>query len=503
MSVRVLTNSSNSAAATSARNIRSGGVTPSTWSAPSQWLSLPDVTTGQKFAGLFAIYPDANLLALSAAGNYTVDWGDGTTTNHNSGTTAYKEYTYSSIADDGESALGYRQVIVQVYPQSGQNLTSLNLQAKHNKSGLVSNYSVPWLDVAVNGSSLTSLAIGGATVALGQLQRAMIYNHALTSGNGVSGGLFQNCAALCSVPLFNTAAFTDMTSMFNGCRALTDVPPLNTASVTSMANMFFACHDLPYVPTFNTSSVTNMSGMFQNCYSLRSVPLFNTANVTNMSSMLGSCSALTSVPQFNTSKATNTSYMFNGCSSLVSVPLLDTSSSTTMQNMFAGCYSLKTVPSLNTSKVTTMQAMFQACFAMVKIPQFSTSLVTNMSAMFNSCQSLASVPLLDTSAVTNASNMFNACPVLMTLPAINLGGVTSGNFTNTFNGCTSLSVMSATGINQTVSFASCKLSATQLNAIFTALSSTGTGKTITVTGNYGASTCDTSIATAKGWTVTT
>jgi hypothetical protein len=53
----------------------------------------------------------------------------------------------------------------------------------------------------------------------------------------------------------------------------------------------------------------------------------------------------------------------------------------------------------------------------------------------------------------------------------------------------------------TFSVASCKLSATALNEIYTNLP-TVTSQTITVTGNYGTATDDPTIATAKGWTVT-
>ncbi len=60
----------------------------------------------------------------------------------------------------------------------------------------------------------------------------------------------------------------------------------------------------------------------------------------------------------------------------------------------------------------------------------------------------------------------------------------------------------ATGILGTAtSFANCMLSATELNAIYTALSATGAGKTITVSGNFGTANDDPTIATAKDWTV--
>jgi hypothetical protein len=61
--------------------------------------------------------------------------------------------------------------------------------------------------------------------------------------------------------------------------------------------------------------------------------------------------------------------------------------------------------------------------------------------------------------------------------------------------------MKATGIAQNISVANCKLSATKLNEIYSNLK-TVTGKTITVTGNYGTASDDPSIAIAKGWTVT-
>ena len=70
-----------------------------------------------------------------------------------------------------------------------------------------------------------------------------------------------------------------------------------------------------------------------------------------------------------------------------------------------------------------------------------------------------------------------------------------------FNTCPSLSRIEATGFNYTFSVASCKLSSAALDEIYTNLP-TVTGQTITVSGNYGVSGDDPTIATAKGWTVT-
>jgi len=274
------------------------------------------VTGQQRFAGLHRIDLESNFVALTAAGDYTVDWGDGTTTNHASGSTAQKQYDYATIPNTGEASLGYRQVIIQVYPQAGQNLTSLSLQVRHNQSGL-SAYIPGWLEVAVNGSNLAALSIGGS-ISLSYLEQATIGDHAMTS----AANLFQNCRVLRSVPLFNTAAVTTMVSMFQSCSSLTTVPLFNTAAVTTMASMFQSCSSLTTVPLFKTASVTNMASMFANCTQLAAAPAFNIAGASAaMSSMFSGCSSLVSVRLENMATALNTANVFLNCPSLSSIAM--------------------------------------------------------------------------------------------------------------------------------------------------------------------------------------
>ena len=322
------------------------------WERPTEWLSLPNISsTNNRFVGLLRIDAESNFVALrcTVTGGYTVDWGDGTVTNHTSAVNAEKQYNYSSVPNTGESTLGYRQVIITVYPQTPeQNITAFSLQQRHSQSGL-GNYRTPWLDIAINASAMTSLAIGGSVVSpLSYLQRATIYNHSLTS----TTSLFNTCTALASVPLFNTSTVTNMSNMFNGCRSLTTVPLFNTVAVTDMSGMFLNCTSLTDVPLFNTASVTAMNSMFNACSSLTDVPLFNTSAVTNMTSMFANCTVLTTVPLFNTASVTNMNSMFTTCPNLITVPLFNTASVTNMGLMFNNCFNLITIPSFNTSAVT-------------------------------------------------------------------------------------------------------------------------------------------------------
>ena len=97
--------------------------------------------------------------------------------------------------------------------------------------------------------------------------------------------------------------------------------------------------------------------------------------------------------------------------------------------------------------------------------------------MFTYCVSLQSVPLFNTTNVTDYTQIL-----------VNAGSVTSIGFTN---------------IKSNISVASQMLIATELNKIFENLVDlTGsTAKSITITSNIGSATCNTSLATAKNWTV--
>jgi hypothetical protein len=293
-----------------------GGSTPTTeeWVRPSDWLTLPTLGAAeQKFVGLYAVFESgSNFISLSAAGNYTVDWGDGVIENYNTGVQSYHAYDYSAISSETLSDRGYRQVIVTVTPQAGQNLTNINLQRKHNQAGLQS-YASPWLDISLNSPNLISISIGGTTVLLGLLERATIGQiGAITNFSN----MFTSCYSLQSVPLFNTASGTNFTSMFTNCYSLQSVPLFNAALGTNFTSMFNSCYSLQSVPLLNTALGTNFSNMLASCQSLQSVPLFNTASGTNFSSMFVSCQSLQSVPLFNTASGTTFTNMFNSCSSL-------------------------------------------------------------------------------------------------------------------------------------------------------------------------------------------
>ena len=423
------------------------GATGSQWTRPADWPALPVLApTDQKFVGLYGVENNegnyVSVLAKCSSGTYTVDWGDGTV---DAGCTSDVKvdhwYDYSDADLGAAMADGYKAAVVTITPDSG-NLTKIDLQQKHSLPGLPTTaFNVNWLDISVNGPSISILTIGGTTVTLGLLRKFTLGTVAVTS----FASLFNGCRMLVSLsPLASTAAVTDMSSMFNGCSSLQSIPafPGSVAAVKNMSRMFNGCSSLQSIPAFpgSVAAVTNMQQMFNNCCSLQSIPAFP-----------GSVAAVT-----------------------------------TMYQMFYNCYSLQSIPAFpgSVAAVTNMYQMFFGCSSLQSIPAFpgSVAAVTNMSSMFASCSSLQSIPALETNGIASA-----------TPP------------TDMFSGCRSLAVGRTNGIRYSVSYDGCKLSASQLNAIFTGLGTAdnaGGQQTVTITGNYGAATCNQTIATGKGWTVT-
>ena len=258
------------------------------WVRPADWVTLPTVLDGdQKIVMLVAVFNTTNFLAFSATGDYTVDWGDGAApTNYSSGTTAQKSFAWSDYSPSTLTSQGFRQAVVTITPQSGQNLTALNLNIRHTTPTVAHTTGV--LEVVMSAPYFAAMLFNTTNVAYRMLRR---------------------------------------------------FEWVGSCPITSFAYMFRYCSSLSSVE-LDTSSGTNFTYMFENCSSLSSVEL-DTSSGTNFSSMFRYCSSLSSV-ELDTSSGTSFASMFEGCSSLSSVEL-DTSSGTSFNNMFQGCSSLSSV----------------------------------------------------------------------------------------------------------------------------------------------------------------
>jgi surface protein len=463
------------------------------YSRPSDYITMPAIANTEQKAAFLVFISDnnSNFLAFSATGNYNVDWGDGSVEDVATGVTASHSYNFSTY-DPTNTTLtssGFKQAIVIVTPQAGQNLLTLNLTIRHPSTAAANTYNQPIEEMYISGPNLTGLTLSSAAVWGKKTSYVNLINTgtitsfvnlfvnfyglqkidigktaAVTSTSGMfntcyalkqfstssdtnfasnanTSLMFSACQALTTVPLFDTVNVTNMVSMFQGCYSLTSVPLFDTRSVTNMTSMFQSCYCLISVPLFDTRNVTVMTSMFQLCYYLTTVPLFDTRSVITMTSMFNTCYSLVVVPLFNTINVTGMSSMFNTCLTLKSVPLLDTRSVTNMTTMFSSCYNLVSIPLFDTRSVTTMSGMFNTCVSLVTVPLFNTTALTVMTSMFQFCYSLASVPLFNTATVTLMNSMFFGCSYLKTVPLFNTQNVTSMD--SMFSSCFSLTSVPA------------------------------------------------------------
>ena len=463
MSVRFLNNSGGNNTNVSAKTFSSRRwFTPVTepWVRNPSWPVISANSGDNKIVGLYAVYPGdgvgngGNFFAMTNSGAYTINYGDGTTTNYTSGSTAYYEFNYNDADLAGTDAPVTFTATTNTVNRTahgynnGDTVRFYNIVTttglSENTPYYVVNATANTFQVAAleNGSALALTNDGSATLLPYKIAVITITPQAGQTLTSVAFYVKHNQSGLANS---YSTGWLDIEIALPSCTSLS-----LGSSGTNVRHL-----NLEQVKLNQLGAITSFNDLFYNCYSLRNVVISTgTSTVTSMNSMFSGCYSLTSVPLFNTAAVTNMGTMFNGCYSLTSVPLF------------------------NTAAVTSMNSMFNSCYSLTSVPLFNTAAVTNMNSMLANCHSLTTVPALVTTSVTSSSN-----------------------FSSMFTTCSSLARIQAKDFLWTFSVANCKLSATALNEIYTNLP-TVTAQTITITGNYGTATDDPTIATAKGWTVT-
>ncbi len=433
----------------------SKNVTKQYWVRPQDWLSVPALTESeQKVYILMAVVDKStNYASVNFQGAYSVDWGDGTSNNYSSGTTGDHYYDYASISSDSLSERGYKQVIITVTPQAGQNITNLNLGASNiTKQGSASQF----LEISASVPNATSVSIQSSS-----------WSSITSAGNGHPILESLNIVAWSS-------SIVNISSKFR--------------SLVSLQNVSF--------PKFN--NYTNVSNLFQNCYQLKSAPWFNTSSATSFDSMFSGCKSLVDVPYYDTGASTGFSQMFNECQSLESIPKLNTSNGIGFGAMFQGCSSLVEVPELDFTKNTaswgpTSGGLFKFCNSLKEIKAIFPTTAdgsTQAQSLFSECYALRSLPLMYSAGWTTTQDtlprgLFESLYSIREIPAYNLSGVTGSNASNLARYCVNLTRSQVYGIKVSHSYANTNLGKAALEEIFTNLGTPATSQTITLSNSLG------------------
>lgn len=530
------------------------------WVRPSEWPALTPVGAAEsKFTALLAILPnDADNLAsfnwsISATGQYTVDWGDGSVEDFNNNVQATHQYTYSSIAGSPTS-YGYKIVTVTVTPKtSGATFTSGILRIKPAGAGTAVTYAHKWLDIEVGSPGLTALTTGGnnSTAQFPYCQRFRLASKSATwtsffeqfyywssleqiildcdmSNVTNFSATFYYCKNLRYGPYIDTSSATNMNYMFGECTALISVPAYNMSKVTTMNNMFINDRRLQSVPLYNTANVTDMSVAFLNCHALKSIPPINAVKVTTLNQTFANCFAIDNVIISNCQNltvATSTfngannmmtvsvtgnptgnislAGMFSGCSTLKNITLFDTSRSNNFTQMFLGCGALEKLPNINAGgpgNATNMASFALNCAALTDVSGLSnTGNIQSFVSAFNGCRMLTTAPNISTNSATSVVNMFHNTGITG-MPDYNFANITSGGgaFIQGGSGLESTPLMYSNiqGIRFSHTYTTCGLSKTSLENAFANVGAAGAAsQTINIVSNPGADTALTKTAT--------
>ena len=257
-----------------------------------EYLDLPALSNGdQKVYLLVKIYEKfGNHIRLKAEADYKVDWGDGQgSVNYSSGAFADYSIDFTNISPTTQTTEGYRQAIVTLEPQSGQNLTSFvmgNLLNPADGYGGTGNMNI--IDCKMASSNITSL------------NNSFYNNRGLEQFEyvGTCNVTNMNQAFYLSYKLqkvvgIDTSNVTNFYRCFRQCQMLLEVPKLDISSGSGAATreMFFNCYIIEFIEPWSLDAdapnITSIQNMFTSCNRLMVCPITSCSNIQNFSSVFG------------------------------------------------------------------------------------------------------------------------------------------------------------------------------------------------------------------------
>ncbi|MGV8171150.1 MAG: BspA family leucine-rich repeat surface protein [Candidatus Woesearchaeota archaeon] len=358
-------------------------------------------------------------LDLLGSYNFTVYWGDGTSSVVNSWDSVNATHNYASegvyqINITG-SLVGWR------FDNTGDRLKLSEIShwgklRLGNRNGYfygAANLNIT-ADDTINLSGMTNLAyafaecsnltmvpgmdewdVSNITTIEAMFYGADVFNQSLNSWNTdkvTNMGYVFTGASSFNQPLsnWNTSSVTAMTGMFYDCISFNqNISSWDVSQVGTFSQMFVNAESFNQpIGTWNTSKVNSLYQTFMGASSFnQNLNTWNVSSVTNMGGTFQSATAFNqSLSNWNTSKVTNMETVFASASSF-NQPLdsWDTHNVTSMFFMFYSASNFnQDIGNWNTSKVTTMEGMFYAATKFNQdIGDWNVSNVTTMNNMFD------------------------------------------------------------------------------------------------------------------------
>ena len=337
---------------------------------------------------------------------------------------------------------------------------------------------------------------------------------------------------------------TNFSFFFTGCHSLTKAPFIDMSNATNGRSAFQNCFEFSGVMKYDLSSATDVRNLYVACRSLRIAGDVSFPNATLASSLFNGCSNLVEIGDVNIPNSTTAYRLFSGCITLKKIGTVTASSATDWEQCFHSCALLRTIDNVvfPSSGTIDLYRIYYACHALKTafVPNSAVSISDLYQAFLNTYSLEEIKPLgvtINASSITSnekvrqifrssgiyrlpnitfSTNTFSGAnnqsfadiSRAKEIPAYDLSALTvplnnnSLFFNTNVSGGGELQRIRATGIACTFTIRDNHMSADALDELMTNCA-TVTGKTMDLRNNPGSADCDTTIATNKGWTVTT
>ena len=355
---------------------------------------------------------------------------------------------------------------------------------------------------------------------------------------------FYHCEQLRYVPNIDFSSATTTKRMFFSCNKFKKHLVVNAPNLSNAENMFYYASSMTSVTIQDLSKEgCRVLGLLQGCASLKSVKVINPVirpDSKGVNNLCNACTSLEYFPYIDTSACTSFSSMFNGCIQLKKVENFNASSGISFSSTFYNCKKLKKSPinDISTNPLDNVYCyrMFQYCSELEEIPDFDFSRVYYGREMFYGCSNtkgtikslnLSNLNLSTSTDVNAALNMFHSCGFkrveelimpyasgnirylfnvskIQEIPYVSASG--GHDYQYIFHNCYDLTRGALSGLDVSAGYYRTGLPSGEFYKLIQGLASGVTGQTLNLNESPDAYVLhpDTiSIATSKGWTVTT
>lgn len=374
--------------------------------------------------------------------------------------------------------------------------------------------------------------------------------------------MFYGCSAMITAPAeLDFPKVKNVSNLFAYCTNLTTAPSpngkLNFPSLTSCGEAFKECISLVNIPNeIDLGSATSIYQLFYNCSSLKTFPTLILTGVTDVNSAFYGCNNVTDLrgktltlgtvsaqglfqnltqllypyDEINLPNATNISYLFSGSTSMIQAPKqINAPKATNCNNMFDSCRSVVEIPDYHFPSAVSCNSFVNNCSSLEKIGTISTDadhITFGWGFALNASSLIEfNAPVCKNGSVTISNSYVSGNTVLRTING-ELDMSSGVGFTDLFPDSlttlvgkitlkslkAALTLKNKTKLTEVrlvnpnsnmanLTIMSCGLETEALNNLMTDLPTITNGSTLKITGNPGSATCDTTIATKKGWKV--